>query len=94
MIFAQHKINKNCFFAVYFLNYNHYSIKKSRDKYVAKYIDGVKYMAICEGDDYWIDPLKMQKQVDFMESNQNYSMWFHNSSFKDILNETNSDFFS
>lgn len=38
-----------------------------------------KYVAWCEGDDYWIDPLKLQKQVDFMEKNKDYSMCFTNA---------------
>ncbi|SDL45398.1 glycosyltransferase [Siphonobacter aquaeclarae] len=38
-----------------------------------------EYLALCEGDDYWTDPLKLQKQVEFMDSHPDFSMCFHNA---------------
>lgn len=43
-----------------------------------------EYITLCDGDDYWTDPLKLQKQVDFLEQNKEYSICFHNVKYIDI----------
>ncbi|HLY70457.1 MAG TPA: glycosyltransferase [Puia sp.] len=38
-----------------------------------------KYIALCDGDDYWTDACKLQKQIDFLEKNSDFSICFHNA---------------
>ena len=49
----------------------------SLDKIVDSACKG-KYIAFCEGDDYWIDPLKLQKQISFLEKNLDYGYSYTN----------------
>lgn len=77
--YAQHKINKNCYFAVLYLKENHYSQSKDKMGYLSEWRDMCEYEALCEGDDYWIVPDKLECQVNYMLSNPDCSLCVHNA---------------
>lgn len=60
--------------------------KKPLDDCILPFVNG-KYLAICEGDDYWTDKYKLQKQVDFLENNSDYGMCFHKVRVVDVKGE-------
>ena len=81
MFYVRHKINTNCFFAVYFLKYNHYQILKNKKVYISEWTKDVKYYAACEGDDYWTVSNKLEKQIGYMEKHPECVLTFSNAYF-------------
>lgn len=87
-LYARHRQNHNCYFGIVLLKTNYYSQRKSKEHLMTQWLRDVKYYALCEGDDYWIDPQKLQIQVDYLENNRDCTIIF---SFVNIV-DSNGDF--
>lgn len=77
VIIVPHKKNLSCTFAFYLLKQNLYRVKGGKLRHVTPWREKCEYEAMCEGDDYWIDSLKLQKQVDFLDEHKNFSICSH-----------------
>lgn len=76
IIVSRHKNNDNCIFVFYLLTKNMYKHPTEKDNIYISWCKKAKYIAICEGDDYWTEPAKLQKQIDFLENNTEYAMCY------------------
>ena len=78
---ARNKSNPNCTLAAYLLKKNMHGNPLKRNLW-KPWVQECPYIAVCEGDDYWIDPYKLQNQVDFMDSHPTYSLCFTGATIK------------
>ena len=75
---ARHKKNVNCNFLFVSLKKNLYKNPR-KGELTKEWFNRVKYIALCEGDDYWTDPLKLQKQVDYMDYHPDCTLSVHSA---------------
>ena len=74
---AKHRKNPNYTIVAYFLKRNMYN-NPGKSLLYKPWQDVCLYFALCEGDDYWTSPKKLQKQYGLLEAHPEYSLCHHN----------------
>ena len=85
--YAQHIENNNCYFAVVLLKYNFWQAKKGKEPLIQEWTD-TKYVALCEGDDYWTDEKKLQRQLSFLKLHPDYELIAENALVINTIDNT------
>lgn len=74
IIFTHHNKNVNCTFAFYFFKRNLWKEGKLKNEHIQPWDSFCEYEAFCDGDDYWINPKKLQTQVTYLDSHPDVSL--------------------
>lgn len=92
IIIVPHKDNPNCTFVMYFLKQNLYNYPKVKNSLVTPWRQKCLYEALCEGDDYWTDSNKLQREATFLDENPSYSMIAENGLVVNSIKQQNYPF--
>lgn len=92
VVIARHRDNPYLTMAIYLLKKNMYCNPAKRDHWLP-WLNRSTYIAECEGDDYWTDSCKLQKQVDFLDNHSDYTMCIHRVQTKAEGNRVQRDIF-
>lgn len=74
VVLVPHKTNPTCTFAFYLLNRNLWKEGTLKRSLVQPWREHCEYEALCEGDDYWIDESKLEKQMSYLDQNNKCSL--------------------
>lgn len=77
VILVPHRTNINLTFAIYLLKRNLRKEQNLKGTFGKPWNDHCEYEALCEGDDYWTHPEKLQKQVDILDNNPDCTLCYH-----------------
>lgn len=85
VIVVPHKKNQYCTLAIYLLKFNLHKSMEKKGELAEPWLKHAQYIALCEGDDYWTDPNKIQTQAHCLDSHPEIDLCTHGFSIKHAI---------